>query len=111
MKMTNKIPFENLPELMQKLINEVSELKEVINNLFLEDRPLKYLSVSEAAEFLKISESTLYTKVSKNQIPFMKPDKILYFSQNDLEDYINKGKSKSFKHIKDDGSINLGSRY
>lgn len=59
------------------------------------DKPEKLLSIQEAAEFLNLTVPTLYSKCSKNEIPFMKRSKRLYFSSTELLEYIKEGRKKS----------------
>lgn len=55
-----------------------------------------FLTIQQAAEFLKLSVPTIYSKVSKRQLPFMKRGKRLYFSLKELSDYLNGGKIDSY---------------
>lgn len=49
----------------------------------------EFLSLKEAAAFLKICKSTLYKKTSLREIPFLKPGgKLILFKKEDLEMYI-----------------------
>lgn len=59
----------------------------------------KLLSIQEAAEFLNLTVPTMYSKVSKNEIPFMKRSKRLYFSSVQLMEYIKEGRKKSNAEI------------
>jgi excisionase family DNA binding protein len=47
-----------------------------------------------AGEFLHLTVQTLYNKVSKNEIPFMKRGKRLYFSKEQLIDYLKQGSNE-----------------
>ncbi len=50
-----------------------------------------YLSLEEAATFLKVCKSTLYKKTSLRVIPFCKPGgKLILFLREDLEEYLSK---------------------
>lgn len=63
------------------------------------DHPEQLLSIDEAAEFLRLAKPTLYSKVSKNELPYMKRGKRLYFSRTELMDYLKKGRIKSKEEI------------
>lgn len=52
----------------------------------------KLMTIEEAAEFLSLSVSTIYVQVSKSIIPCMKKGKRLYFSKDELTDWIKQGK-------------------
>ncbi len=57
------------------------------------------LTVQEAANFLKLSIPTIYSKVSRLQLPCMKQGKKVYFSKNELLEYLKAGKKKTFAEI------------
>lgn len=96
--METPLTFEQLPQAVTMLTNEVSELKK----LMLESRqqsepttpPDTLLTIQQAAAFLSLSVPTLYTKVSKGELPVMKRGKRLYFSQGELLGYLKAGRRK-----------------
>jgi len=96
------LTFESLPHAVTMLIKEVSELKSLLTNRQ-EQTPTsqteKLLNIQEAAEFLNLTVPTMYSKVSKNELPFMKRSKRLYFSSLELIKYLKKGRSKSKAEI------------
>lgn len=52
-----------------------------------------YMSLAEAAMYLKICKSTLYKKTSLREVPFYKPGgKLILFLKEDLDGYMNKSK-------------------
>jgi len=52
-----------------------------------------YMSLAEAATYLKICKSTLYKKTSLRELPYYKPGgKLILFLKEDLDDYMNKSK-------------------
>ncbi len=56
----------------------------------------RFLSISEAAEFLNLAVPTLYSKVSKGEIPYiMQCSKRLYFSEQELLTYIKAVRRKT----------------
>ncbi len=48
------------------------------------DEPDKIMSLKEAAIFLNLAEQTIYGFTSKQQIPFIKKGKKLYFRKREL---------------------------
>jgi excisionase family DNA binding protein len=56
------------------------------------DHPDQLLTIQQAAEFLRLSVPTLYSKCSKSEIPYMKRSKRLYFSREQLTEYIKSGR-------------------
>lgn len=86
----------NIDDLVSDIANEV--IRKIGNISFIEKpqpQSEKLLTIQEAAEFLNLSVATLYTKVSRNELPFMKKGKRLYFSDKELMRYIKEGKRKS----------------
>ena len=70
----------------------------------------KLLTVQGAAEFLNLSVPTIYLKVSKGEIPFMKRSKRLYFSNEELMDYIKEGRIKTNSEIEAEADAYLANK-
>lgn len=100
--MNTDLTFNDLPKAVNMLTNEVNELKSLLLKKQAE-APTRtteqLLTIKEASEFLKLSVPTLYSKVSKNELPFMKRGKRLYFSSVELMDYIKQGRKKTGAEI------------
>jgi len=96
--MIENLTFEQLPQAVTMLTNEISALKDLlINNSKQEpqESPERLLSVQEASDFLMLSKATIYSKVSKKELPVMKRSKRLYFSSIELLQYLKEGRKKS----------------
>jgi excisionase family DNA binding protein len=103
--MEQVLTFEKLPEAVKMLTKEVSEMKRLLmdkQEQTTTDQPEQLLSIDEAAEFLRLAKPTLYSKVSRNEIPFMKRGKRLYFSRTELMDYLKGGRKKSQEEIREE---------
>ncbi|AFK04135.1 DNA binding domain protein, excisionase family [Emticicia oligotrophica DSM 17448] len=59
----------------------------------------KYFGIKEAAEYLKIAPQTLYGLTSKRAIRFIKVSKKVLFTEQDLEDYLAKGKKETASNL------------
>lgn len=46
------------------------------------------LNLDEAAEYLNISKSCLYKMTSKKEIPFYKPNRLVYFERRELDNWV-----------------------
>jgi excisionase family DNA binding protein len=57
------------------------------------------LSIDEAGNFLRLAKQTLYGFTSKNEIPFFKKGKKLYFRKAELEQWLLDGKQKTLQEI------------
>jgi len=100
--MKEDLTFNDLPEAVSNLTKAVSEIKNLIQEHQVKppqkDQDLP-IDVNEAAKVLKLRVPTLYSKVSRNEIPYMKQGRRLYFSRHDLIEWIKEGKSMSVDEI------------
>lgn len=92
-----EITFNNLPEAVSSLADEIGEIKRLLTQKASEPQPEpeQLLTVQQAAEFLKLSVPTLYTYVQRAQIPVCKRHKRLYFSKSELLSWIKAGRKKT----------------
>ena len=85
---------------LECLIN--SSVRKAINEQKIESdnhKQDKILSIQEATIFLNLAKQTIYGFTSKNEIPFIKRGKKLYFRKLDLESWLLEGKRKSNTEI------------
>lgn len=61
------------------------------------------LTLSEACEYLNLAKQTLYGFTSKNDIPFIKRGKKLYFKKSELENWLMAGKQLTKDEIIEQG--------
>jgi excisionase family DNA binding protein len=108
--MENVLTFDQLPNAVTMLTKEVSELKRLLIDR--QERkqapePEQLLTIQEAGAFLNLSVPTLYSKVSRNELPFMKRSKRLYFSRTELLEYLKQGRKKSNAEIEQEAEAYL----
>jgi len=111
--MEQNLTFNDLPTAVTKLTNEVSELKSLLMQRQAEpptEETEQLLTIKEASEFLKLSIPTIYSKVSKNQLPYMKRSKRLYFSSTELMEYLKEGRKKSTEEIEAEADAYLSNK-
>jgi excisionase family DNA binding protein len=97
------LSFDQLPQAVTMLTKEVSELKRLLIKRQEQrptEQPEKLYTVQEAAEFLNLSVPTIYSKVSRNELPFMKRSKRLYFSNIELLKYLKEGRRRTQAELK-----------
>ena len=97
-----QVTFNDLPKAVTMLTKEVSELKRLLiekQEQPTTEQPEQLLTVQGAAEFLGLTVPTIYSKCSRNEIPFMKRSKRLYFSSTELMEYIKERRKKSNAEI------------
>ena len=93
-----QLDSEQLSNLIQSSVRKV--LKETQTQMVEQtEQPDQLLTIHEAAEFLKLTVPTMYSKVAKGEIPVMKRSKRLYFSKQELTDWIKAGRKKSNAEI------------
>ena len=62
------------------------------------------MSIDEAAKLLNLAKQTLYGMTSRNEIPFVKRTRKLYFNRTDLESWLQEGKRKSKAEIEQEAA-------
>ena len=84
----------NLNDLVEQTARRTAELLSSKNSQTISEKEPKenFLTITEAASFLKISIHTIYSKVSRKEIPSMKRNGRLYFSSKDLTEYLKSGR-------------------
>ena len=65
------------------------------------------LTVEEAADFLPLSKPTIYCKCSRNELPYMKRGKRVYFSKEELLLYLKQGRRKTIEELQNEASENI----
>jgi excisionase family DNA binding protein len=98
-----QIKFEDLPQAVGQLIEKIDRLEKSLNELNLNlnpDQSTDLLDIKQAASLLNLAVPTVYAKVSKNEIPYMKQSKRLYFSKSELLQYIQSGHAETIADIK-----------
>lgn len=91
-------PFEVIEARLSSIENLILDLKQP-TKVEPTEQPEQLLTVQEAAKFLNLTVSTIYSKCSRNQLPFMKRSKRLYFSSTELMEYLKEGRKKSNAEI------------
>ncbi len=70
----------------------------------------KLLTIKEAGTFLHLSVPTLYGYVSRSAIPVSKLQKRLYFSKQDLTEWIKSGRKKTIAEINAEANTYLSTK-
>ena len=96
----NELSFDKLPKAIAHLQKEVSEIKNLLlqNATHIPEQD-QFLTVKEAAVFLEVSVPTIYAYVQHKQIPVMKKRKRLYFSKQELMEWVKDGRKKTKAEI------------
>ncbi|MDO6437134.1 helix-turn-helix domain-containing protein [Cyclobacterium sp. 1_MG-2023] len=100
----NQINFDSIPKgmvsifekLRQEFKQETKEIKSLILKSSTETGGDQLFTIQETSEFLHVQKQTLYSYVSKGIIPYNKKAGRLYFSKNDLIEWIKGGNKRAF---------------
>jgi excisionase family DNA binding protein len=92
--------FDKLPEAVAFLIKEITQIKELVGCKQYPP-PVKRvpIGIEETCRIIGKAKPTIYTLVRKRQIPCYKNGKKLYFFEDELLEWISKGKKKTLLEI------------
>ena len=92
----DKITFENLPQAVTELTETVNEIKRVLLEKTNQGpEPEELLTIKQASILLNLSIPTLYGYSRKHEIPVCKRGSRLFFSKNDLFDWVKSARKKT----------------
>jgi len=96
----DEMTFDKLPEAVAYLIKEVTQIKELVGCRQVLP-PIKRvpIGIDEACQIIGKAKPTVYTLVRKRLLPCYKNGKKLYFFEDELLDWIWKGKKKTLLEI------------
>ncbi|GEO03372.1 excisionase [Adhaeribacter aerolatus] len=106
---TKNPTFEELPKAVSLLLVKLDHIEQLLlqntsNSNSVSEQPL---SVQEAAKFLNLAVPTVYTLVSQQILPYSKKSKRLYFSKQDLTEWIQSGRKKTISEIQAEATAYL----
>lgn len=95
------LTFEKLPEAVAELHNRLTKIERLLQEQTHSRHPKddKLLSVAEAANLLDLSVPTIYGYVQRQEIPVNKRGKRLYFSKQELTEWVKAGRKKTVSEI------------
>ncbi len=108
----NEISFENLPKAVAHLISELAEIKCLVEKGQTSVVPKKKLpiDIKEACQIIGKAKPTIYALVRKRMIPCYKSGKKLYFFEDELLEWISKGKKKTLQEIESEAETEYKKR-
>ena len=92
-------PFETIEARLSNIENLLLDLKHSSQEGNVQTETDELLTVEGAAKLLILSVPTVYGLVSKNEIPVSKKGKRLYFSKQELTDWIKTGRRRTSAEI------------
>ena len=95
-----EMTFDRLPEAVAYLIKEVTQIKELVE-CKQNPPPAKRvpIGIEDACQIIGKAKPTVYTLVRKRLLPCYKNGKKLYFFEDELLEWISKGKKKTMLEI------------
>ena len=100
--------FEQLPNVVATLTNEVRELKALLLNKGNAQPEIETpLNIKEVSKLTELSVPTLYGYVQRNEIPFYKKGNRLKFFKTEIIDWIKTGKQKTLKELEAEADMCL----
>ncbi len=102
------VPLLKLEPIFKRWVREVFQEKPQITQLT--EQPDQLLTIEQTAEFLNLTKPTIYSLVSRNEIPFMKRSKRLYFSRVELINYLKQGRKKTNSEVEAEAQLYLLNR-
>ena len=97
--MQDNLSFDQLPKAVFQLYEKLSTIENLLLNTSNPTETDQLLTIQQAGELIKLTVPTIYGYVSRNEIPFSKKGKRLYFSKQELTDWIKQGRKKTIAEI------------
>lgn len=97
--MEDNLSFDQLPKAVSKIYEKLDRIENFLFNQANQEETDQLLTIQQAGELIKLTVPTLYGYVRRNEIPFSKKGKRLYFSKQELTDWIKQGRRKTIAEI------------
>ena len=112
--MTTNLSFDKLPEAVWFIQNELLEIKRLLSNQptpqVIGTEADALLTLEQAASFLKLAKPTIYGLVQRKEIPAMKRGNRLYFSRQELTEWIKAGRKLTKAELEQQAELYLANR-
>jgi hypothetical protein len=110
--MEKNLTFEQLPNAVTMLTKEVGELKHLLTKKQEQtpnEQSEKWLDLSDLVQYdpERRTKATWYSKISRNEVPYYKRDKKVYFLKTEIDDWLKAGKCKSNAEIEQEAAAYL----
>lgn len=92
-------PFELILERLDRIEQLLIHSRNELNKEKVEPQRSKLMNAKELAEYLSLSIATIYGMTHKRVVPFYKQGKRLHFKRDEIDNWINEGRTKSIDEI------------
>jgi len=102
----NDISFDNIPKAIAHILNELQELRQLFEKIQTPPAPKRRLpiDIDEACRIIGKAKPTVYALVQKRLLPCYKNGKKLYFFEDELLNWVTKGKKKTIQEIEEEAA-------
>lgn len=104
------LTFDKLPEAVAYLIEAVAEIKSLVKNKTELPEKRIPIGIEDACRIIQKAKPTIYALVRKGLLPSYKRGKKLFFFEEELLEWIAKGKKKTILDIRAEMEANLYSK-
>jgi predicted DNA-binding transcriptional regulator AlpA len=105
------LKFEQLPNLIADLKNEVKEMKTLLlSKGEYQQESNNPLFIEEVAKLTNKTVPTIYGYCQRNEIPYSKKGNRLYFFKYEIIDWLKTGKRKTIKVIRSEADSYLSNK-
>ena len=104
------LTFDKLPEAVAYLIEAVAEIKSLVKNKTELPEKRIPIGIEDACRIIQKAKSTIYALVRKGLLPSYKRGKKLFFFEDELLEWIAKGKKKTILDIRAEMEADLYSK-
>ena len=88
-------PFEIIIEKIDNIERMLIKLSNKQNAETMVSNSEEFLSIDKVADYLNLSKSAIYKFTMKNEIPYFKRSRKLYFKRKEIEKWLEEGKVKT----------------
>lgn len=104
------LTFDKLPEAVAYLIEAVAEIKSLVKNKTELPEKRIPIGIEDASQIIQKAKPTIYALVRKGLLPSYKRGKKLFFFEEELLEWIAKGKKKTILDIRAEMEADLYSK-
>ena len=95
----NQLQLTEILDRLRKLEKMIIVLHEEKSNDANEENSSELMTAKQTAKFLDLTIPTIYSKTCRNELPFIKKDKRIYFLRSELLNYLKSDKLKNTKEL------------
>lgn len=108
----NELTFDQLPKAISEMADRLEKIEKLLLSQANPTQPEadQFLTIKQVAEILSLSVPTIYGLVQRAEIPSCKRGKRLYFSRQELMDWIKAGRKTMASEIESKTNAHLASK-